>query len=374
MKIAMLGHKRIPSREGGIEIVVEELATRMVEAGHDVTVYNRKGRHVSDENQNICNKRKWEYKGICMQTVPTFERKSLNAIVYAFLATWKTVFGRYDVIHYHAEGPCAMMPIAKLLSGAKCVATIHGLDWQRSKWGGFATRFLKFGESMAAKYADEIIVLSENVKQYFMDTYQRETIFIPNGISKPEKKSPDIIKEKYGLDKDSYILFLARLVPEKGVHYLIEAYKALNTDKKLVIAGGSSHSSEYVNEIHAMVSGNNDIIMTGFVQGQELEELYSNAAIYVLPSDIEGMPISLLEAMSYGNCCVVSDIPENTDVLEGYGVSFAHGNPDKLAEVISTLLDNSIQIEEYKRNASDYICEKYQWKDVVDKTLQLYRK
>lgn len=197
----------------------------------------------------------------------------------------------------------------------KTVATIHGLDWQRSKWGGFATRFLLFGEKMAAKYADELIVLSANMQKYFKDTYQRDTVLIPNGVTRPEKKSDDYIRGKWGLEKGNYILFLARLVPEKGVHYLLDAYKEIQTDKKLVIAGGSSHTDDYVNEVREKAAQDPRVILTGFVQGELLEELYSNAYVYVLPSDVEGMPISLLEAMSYGNCCLVSDIAENLEVV-----------------------------------------------------------
>ena len=372
MKIAMLGHKRIPSREGGVEIVVEELASRMTRIGHDVTVYNRKGQHVADACEKICNDKKWDYNGIHIITVPTFEKKSLNAIVYALLATLKLLGKGYDIIHYHAEGPCAMLPIAKKLTRAKCIATIHGLDWQRSKWGGFATQFLLFGEKMAAKYADEIIVLSENVQKYFMDTYGRETVYIPNGVNRPRIYDAEIIKDKYGLEKDSYILFLARLVPEKGLHYLIDAYQELHTDKKLVIAGGSSHTTEYVEEIRKQVAGNPNIIMTGFVQGQELGELYSNAYIYTLPSDLEGMPLSLLEAMSYGNCCVTSNIPECANVMLQHGVTFEKGNVDALAEKLQRLCDNAWQVKTYQETSADYICDAFNWEDVTAKTLALY--
>ena len=372
MKIAMLGHKRIPSREGGVEIVVEELATRMAQSGHSVTVYNRGGHHVSDKSLEVCNEKKWNYKGVRVITVPTINKKSLNAIIYAFFATWKAVFGHFNVIHYHAEGSCAMLPIAKKLSGAKCVATIHGLDWQRSKWGGFATKFLLFGEKMAAKHADEVIVLSQNVQDYFEDTYQQDTTFIPNGISRPSLAGDSLIREKYGIKTNGYILFLARLVPEKGLHYLIDAYRGLQTDKKLIIAGGSSHSTEYVEEMKKKAEKDERIIMTGFVQGQELEELYSNAYLYILPSDVEGMPISLLEAMSYGNCCLVSDIPENKDVIGAYGKSFKQGNVEDLKAVLQELLHDPKQVDYYKNTASDYICEKYQWDAVIEKTLALY--
>lgn len=315
MKIAMIGHKRIPSREGGIEIVVEELATRMVQAGHEVDVYNRSGHHVSGkENDNDTEKKRKTYKGIRIITIPTFQHKKLNAVVYSFLATIRALFGGYDVIHYHAEGPCSMLWIPHLF-GIKTVATIHGLDWQRSKWGGFATWFLMFGERIAAKYADELIVLSANMQKYFKDTYGRQAVLIPNGVMKPEIRSDAQIRAKWGLTKDSYILFLARIVPEKGLHYLLDAYKEIVTEKRLVIAGGSSHTDEYLEEIKKRASEDQRILLTGFVQGELLEELYSNAYIYVLPSDVEGMPISLLEAMSYGNCCLISDIAENMEVV-----------------------------------------------------------
>ncbi len=374
MKIAMLGHKRIPSREGGVEIVVEELAVRMADRGHQVTVYNRKGRHVStgERKQDVTGgENSGRYCGVRILTVPTFEKKSLNAVVYSFLAAIRALFGHFDVIHFHAEGPCSMLPIPHLF-GIRTVATIHGLDWQRAKWGGFATKFLLFGEKMAAKYADEVIVLSENVKQYFKETYGRETVLIPNGIQRPQCRKAELIEEKYGLKKDSYLLFLARLVPEKGVHYLLDAYEKLHTDKKLVIAGGSSHSDAYMEEIKAKAKKNPNIILTGFIQGQELEELYSNAYVYILPSDIEGMPLSLLEAMSYGNCCLVSAIPENLDVIGENGESFQKGNAQDLCHKLEMLLKNPQRVENDKRKSADYICEKYQWDKVVDETLKLY--
>ena len=171
--------------------------------------------------------------------MPTFQRSSLNAIVYSFFATIRALFGRYDVIHYHAEGPCAMLWIPKLFR-RKIVVTVHGLDWQRAKWGNLASYVIKFGEKMAAKYADEVIVLSENVRQYFADTYHRTVTYIPNGITRPAQRDVQMIREKYGLEKDGYFLSLGRIVPEKGVHYLIEAFAGLDTDKKLVIAGGNS--------------------------------------------------------------------------------------------------------------------------------------
>lgn len=264
-----------------------------------------------------------------------------------------------------------MLWIPKIF-GIRVVATIHGLDWQRAKWGNFASSVLKFGEKMAAKYADEIIVLSENIQQYFLDTYHRETHFIPNGISRPVLREPDLIRQNYGLEKDGYILFLARLVPEKGLHYLIEAFSQIETELRLVIAGGSSHSVEYMERVKKMASEDDRIIMTDFVQGQILQELYSNAYVFVLPSDIEGMALSLLEAMSYGNCCLVSDIPENVEVVEQYAAVFEKSNVDDLRAKLEMMISNPQMVAEYKAGSGDFIVKKYNWDTVVTQTRKLY--
>lgn len=372
LKVAMIGHKRIPSREGGIEIVVEELSTRMVKKGMEVTCYNRKGKHALDKSQKVNHIK--EYKGVKLKSVLTIDVKGLAAMTSSFFGAIKILFSKNNIVHFHAEGPCAMIPIIKFFSKKKIIVTIHGLDWQRAKWDGFATKYIKFGEKMADKYADEIIVLSENVKKYFKDTYNRETNFIPNGVNKPEIKDANIIKDKFNLAKDSYILFLGRLVPEKGIHYLIEAYNKINTDKKLVIAGGSSDTDTYFNELKEKAKDNKNIIFTGFVQGEELEELYSNAYIYVLPSDLEGMPLSLLEAMSYKNCCLTSDIPECKTVMDDNGVTFKKSDVNDLKEKLQYLVDNVDKVNKYKSEAQDYILKKYNWDDVVDKTIELYKK
>ena len=386
MRIVMLGHKRIPSREGGVEIVVEELSTRMASLGHEVIVYNRKGSHVAGSgNEQKKYGKNYDYKGVKVQMAFTLPQKSLNAIVYSFFATIKACFSDADVVHFHAEGPCSMIPLAKLF-GKRCVATIHGLDWQRAKWGGFATRFLLFGEKMAAKHADKVIVLSEGVRKYFEDTYKKETIVIPNGICGADSKEADVITSKYGLHKEKYLLFLARLVPEKGVHTLLAAYKKSGVKIPLVIAGGSSHSNEYCQKIETMADKINaeaaekhtgqKVIMTGFVQGIELEELYSNAMLYILPSEIEGMPLSLLEAMSYGNICLTSDIPENTDVTEEYGFSFIAGDVNSLAEKLVELCTQADALrdnEKYTRESiQKFILGKYNWDNVTKRTLACY--
>lgn len=371
LKIAMLGHKRIPSREGGVEIVVEELSTRMVVLGHEVTCYNRKGHHIS--GKEFDDEELKEYKGIKLKTVPTINLRGIAAMSSSVFAAIKAAFGKYDAIHFHAEGPCVMLWLPKLF-GKRCVATIHGLDHQRAKWGKFASTYIMLGEKCAVKYADEIIVLSENVQKYFKETYGRETIFIPNGVNYPELRNLEVISKKYSLNKDDYILFLGRLVPEKGIKYLIQAFKDVKTNKKLVIAGGSSDTNEFVKELKELAEEDKRIIFTGFVQGKELEELYSNAYLYCLPSDLEGMPLSLLEAMSYGNCCLVSDIDECTSVIEDKGIIFKKSNITDLKEKLQRVCDDLQMVEKYKVEASNFICKKYNWDEIVKETLEVYIK
>ena len=371
VKIAMLGHKSIPSRQGGIEIVVEELAVRMAALGHQVTIYNRSGHHVS--GKEFDQKKLREYKGIRMKYVPTIDKKGLAAMSASFFAAVAAAFGKYDVVHFHAEGPCAMLWLPKLF-GKRCIATVHGLDHQRAKWGKFASAYIMLGEKCAVRFADEIIVLSEGVQKYFLDTYGRKTRFIPNGVNRPVLHEAEIIKNKFGLEKDTYILFLGRLVPEKGLRYLIQAFKQVKTDKKLVIAGGSSDTDEFAGELWEMAKDDDRIIFTGFVQGQELDELYSNAYVYTLPSDLEGMPLSLLEAMSYGNCCLVSDIDECASVVEDKALIFKKSDVNDLKEKLQLACDQPKIVEQMKAEAADFICGKYNWDDVVKGTLSLYRK
>lgn len=370
-KLLCWGINEYHQEKVGVEIVVEELSTRLVKKGHKVIVYNRKGKNVQDKNADKEKKKIKEYKGVNIITVPTINKKGIDALIYSFFASIKATFSKCDVIHYHAEGCCAMLWIPHLFR-KKIVVTIHGLDWKRSKWGGFASKYIKFGEKLAAKYADEIIVLSEGVKKYFKETYNRDTIFIPNGVNKPKIEKTDIIKKKYNLDKDSYILFLARIVPEKGLDYLIDAYKEIETNKKLVIAGGASHTNDYYQSIKEKVENDKRIIMTGFVQGQELDELFSNCYLYCLPSDIEGMPISLLEAMSYGCNCLVSNIEENMQVVNEYASTFEKGNVKDLKLKLIKCINGE---NRYSSNIiSDYILNKYSWDKTVEKTFELYKR
>ena len=371
LRIAVFGQKRL-SREGGVEIVVKELCTRMAQQGCQVTCYNRSGHHVSGaEYDDIDNT---NYEGIRQKCVPTIEKKGLAAVSSSFFAALYSAFGKYDVVHIHAEGPAFFCWIPKLF-GKRVVNTIHGLDWDREKWrGSIASKFIRGGEKNAVKYADEIIVLSKGVRDYFKETYGRKTHFIPNGVNRPQIREANLITDKFGLKKDSYILFLGRLVPEKGIRYLVEAFKNVRTDKKLVIAGGSSDTDSFMEELKELAKDDDRILFTGFVQGAMLDELYSNAYIYTLPSDLEGMPLSLLEAMSYGNCCLVSDIPECAEVVEDKALIFKKSDVQNLQEKLQDACDHPEKVDAHKEQAADFICKKYNWDEVAEETMKLYRR
>jgi len=368
LKIAIIGHKRIPSNEGGIEKGVEQHSVRMVARGHEVTAFNRGGHNVFGKEYD--REKLKEYKGVKIITIPTV-KGAASVPLYSFLATIRAAFSGYDVVSYRASGSCAMIPLAKFL-GLKVVASLHGIDSQREKWGGFASKYLEFGEKMAATKADVCLVLSQNMKDYIDKKYNANSVLFANGIDKPEIFSPEIIKEKYGLEKDGYILSLGRIVPEKGLHYLINAFKKCKTDKKLVVAGGNGSKQDYYNELVALADGDERIIFTGYVMGKEIAELYSNAYIFALPSNLEGMANSLLEAMSYGNCCLVSDIPENTEVVGEHAEIFKKGDEQELLEKLQQLADSPQLVAEYKNAASEYILERYNWDLVVDQMLRVY--
>ena len=364
----MIGQKRTGSREGGVEVVVTELATRMAKLGHEVTCYDRSG---ADVNGEPTPSEPYMLEGVRIVPVRTIEAKGLSALSSAYFATRAAIKDRPDVIHYHAEGPCNALPMASK-AGIRTVATIHGLDWQRAKWGGIASRIIKRGEKAAAERADGLIVLSEPVRSYFYEEYGKDAEFIPNGVSPAKPVCADEIRRRWGLEEGSYLLYLGRIVPEKRPELLLEAFRGLDTDKRLVIAGGASDTSGYFAEVEALAARDPRVIMTGFVEGVVLEELYSNAYFYVLPSDVEGMPMSLLEAMAYGRCCVTSDIPECADVLAEAGETFRKGDAAALNGVLSALLADPLSAQRLGEAAFKRVIVEFDWDVAVKRTLDLY--
>lgn len=360
MKIAMLGTKGIPATWGGIERHVEEISTRLAAKGHDVTVYCRP--YYTETKDKL-------YKGVHLKKLPTLASKNFDAIVHTFVATLHLTFEDYDIVHYHAIGPGTLAILARL-AGKNSVVTVHGLDWQREKWGKKAKLFLQFGEKASVYFPYSTIAVSKFLKQYLEEKYHRPVTYIPSAVTEPIIRPPETIR-KYALGERDYILFVARLVPEKGAHYLIEAYERLNPGMPLVIAGGSSHSDEYVADLQKHAS--DKIIFTGYVYGEELQELYSNAYCYVHPSTIEGLPVTLLEAVAYGNCVIASDIPANTEVVEDTGVIFESMNVDDLCESLKLVLGNPALARELGERAKAHGVAEYNYDSVTDRTEQLYR-
>ncbi|MFR6170369.1 MAG: glycosyltransferase family 4 protein [Blautia sp.] len=360
MKIAMIGHKRVPGREGGIEVVVEELSTRMISLGHKVVAYNRRSKKYPKYK---------EFQGVKIINVPTIERKSLDAVVYSFLASIYALFGHFDLIHYHGIGPSVFLLIPHLL-GKKTVVTVHGLNYKTPKWKGFGAKFMRLGEKITAKYADEIIVLSQEQADYFKVKYNRKTAYIPNGVTAKSVLSPNVIKEKYDLTTNGYILFLSRLVPGKGVEYLINAYKQIDCELPLIIAGDAPFVDDFNTRIKELAKEDRRIHFIGFVEGEELQELYSNTRLFVFPSEAEGMPMCLLEAMSYGVPCLVSDIPENVEVGKDYVTTFKSKDTMDLKMKLENLLKEPFMSQ--KEKMTKYIYKNYDWDKVVEKTICVY--
>jgi len=364
MKIAMIGHKRVPSRLGGVEVHVEEIAARLTARGHEVHLYNR----------NIYGNDAGFHRGAQLKPVFTVRKNSLEALIYSIIASVKTAFGAYDVVHFHALGPSVMSFLPRL-TGKKVVCTVHGLDWQRAKWGGLATRYLKLGEYATARFPHATISVSKTLVPYYQQKYGRAVAFIPNGIN-PQPETPlGTLADAMGIEKEGYFLFVARLVPEKGCHYLLDAFFQVETDKKLIIAGDNPYNHEYTALLREKAEADPRVSLVGFQDEETLQRLYANAYAYVLPSDIEGLPISLLEAMNQGCLCLVSDIAENVAVVEAHGLTFRQGEVDSLRDSLTELLKEETRCQEsfQRETLKAHIRQTYDWEQVTAETEKIYQ-
>ena len=368
MRVAMIGQKHFGSREGGVEVVVTELARRLAALGHDVTCYDRSSRDVAT-GEKTCGPRVVD--GVSVVPVTTVDARGVAALSSSFFATLAAIKDRPDVIHYHAEGPCLFLPLARR-AHVRTVATIHGLDWQRAKWGKLAGSLIRLGEKNAARCADELIVLSRAAQRHFQDAYGRQSVLVPNGVEVGELLPARAIASRWGLGPGSYLLFLGRLVPEKRPELLVRAFRGLKTDKRLVIAGGGSDAHDFEASLKEAAKDDPRILFTGFVEGDELAELCSNAYCYVLPSDVEGMPLSLLEAMAYGRCCVTSDVSECSEVLAGTGVTFRRGDAEDLRTQLAALLNDPGRVRSLGIAARARSRASFGWDEVVCRTVALY--
>lgn len=367
LSIAMIGLRGIPAGEGGVERAVEELSVRLVERGHKVTVFCR---------NPYCQDKPDTYKGVDLRYFPCVNTKHLEAVTHTALVTFRSLFSKsFDVLHYHATGP-ALFSMFPRAMGYPVTATVQGLDYERAKWGAFASSFLRTCAWAAGTFPDETIVVSRKLQRHYREAYEKETVYSPNGVTiYPEKPLP--FDNRFGLAPEKYVLFLSRIVPEKGLHYLIEAFRGLETDHHLAICGSALHEEDYMKKLEGMAEGDSRIHFLGSVVGEEKEWLFSSAAVYVHPSEIEGLPIALLEAMSYGRCVLVSDIPENAETIGENPVCgrlFRSGNVADLREVLKSLLASPEERVCLGRSARERVAKEYNWDRITDDVEEVYRR
>lgn len=360
VRVAFIGGRGLISKYSGIETYYEEVGKRLIKSGHDVTVYCR----------SYFTPQLAEHNGMRLVRLPTIRSKHFDTFTHTLLSTIHAIFSRCDVVHYHALGS-AMFSFLPRLFGKKIVVTVQGLDWKRKKWGKVASSILHFAEGRAATFPNATIVVSRILQQHYRTQGSRGTIYIPNGTSLRATKTSRRI-HSWGLETNKYILFLGRFSPEKNCHLLIEAYKQLeNTHVKLVLAGGSSYSDAYADTIRA--EQNNYIRVLDWLSGEALDELISNAMLFVLPSDIEGLSLSLLDAMSAGVCVLTSDIPENLEVTDGVGYSFQRGNVNDLTRMLSLLISNPELRRAAVEGALQRVEQQYLWDSITTRIEQVYR-
>ncbi len=359
IRAAFIGGRGVISKYSGIEAYYEEVGRRLASMGNEVTVYCR----------NYFTPAVAQHNGMRLVRLPTIRSKHLETVLHTLLSTIHAIKERYDVIHYHALGPALFSFIPRLF-GIKTVVTVQGLDWQRGKWGRIASSVLRIGELASVHLPNATMVVSRTLEKHYREAHGVQTFYVPNGGIARETRTPRKILE-WGLEGGRYVLFLGRFSPEKGCHLLVEAFEQIQTDVKLVMAGASSYCDDYSRELRTHAS--DQIRMLDWVSGATLDELLTNAMIFVLPSEMEGLSLALLDAMAAGLCVLTSDVPENREAIEGAGFTFERGNAADLAERLRFLIANPAVREAAGRNAKRKIEEQYQWGQIVQEIDNVYR-
>lgn len=359
MRIVFIGQKGVPARHGGVERHVEELGSRLVGLGHEVVVFTRP--NYSDPGMH-------EYRGMRLVSLPTIGSKHLDAMVHSVLCSLYVWGGRFDVVHYHAIGPCLASALARL-RGRTIVATIHGQDWRRAKWGKVAALVLRMGEWMALHVPHATICVSKTLSARYLEETGRQTHYIPNGIS-IFGGDDDSVLEELGVEDGGYLLFAGRIVPEKGLHHLLRALTVSGLKVPLVVAGDTSYSDTYVERLQSLAGPN--VMWAGYVYGDCLASLFRHAALFVLPSDLEGLPIVLLEALGYGVPVLASDIPPNVEVLGDHGTFFAAGDVEDLAAKLSDCMTRRDELREAAVKLKQAALVEYDWDRLASLTMEVY--
>ena len=360
LRVAFIGGRGVISKYSGIETYYEEVGQRLAQMGHGVTVYCR----------NYFTPAIAEHNGMRLVRLPTIRSKHLETVIHTLLSTAHALTQGYDVVHYHALGPALFSFLPRLL-GKKTTVTVQGLDWQRKKWGRLASAVLRMGERASVRFPNGTMVVSQTLQRRYRETHGIEAFYVPNGGVLRERNEPRKILE-WGLDPGKYVLFLGRFSPEKGCHVLVDAFERIDTDVKLVMAGASSYCDEYSRELRTHASER--IRMLDWVSGETLDELLTNAMVFVLPSDLEGLSLALLDAMGAGVCVLTSDVPENREVVDGAGFTFRTGSAADLADRLRFLIANPAVREAAGRMAKRQIEEQYQWQKVAEEIEKAYFK
>lgn len=377
MRIAYIGQKGIPATYGGIERHVEELATRIAKRGHNVCVYCREHYVRKHEDFKHTETLPKTYKNINLIFIPSFitsstEKIGIDTITHSFLSSIHSLFKNYDIIHYHGIGPSSFSILPKILKpSARVVATFHSKDYEHQKWGPIARGLLRIGEYLTVHIPHGTICVSKSYQEYVRKKYHKEIEYIPNGVPIYEKE-PESIIQQWGLTKDNYLLAVSRLVRHKGMHFLVEAYLKLKTNKKLVIVGESAFTDHYVTALKIAARSSPNIIFTGNQTDQALAELFSNCYTFIHPSLSEGLPIVILEAMSYGKCVLASNIPENLEAIAESGYSFKAGDVKDLARKLKGLLARPDLVTQIGERARLRVLKEYNWDKITQKTEEFY--
>jgi len=371
MRIAVIGSKGLPPHQGGIEHHCAEIYPRIVGAGHSVDLYARSSYNHDGAVRN--------YQGVRVITIPSVKMKGVDAFACSAIASLMVLRKSYDIVHFHALGPSLFTPLPNILSGAKVLTTCHGLDWKRAKWGALSSRVIKKGERNAVKYSDRVVVVSEALQTYFLRQYGLQTTYIENApVPYAQSDSQARYVHTLGLQPDKYLLFLGRLVPEKRVDLVLEAFQRMQQqqqtkDWKLVLVGNTSDTGNYSAQLLQLANNNPNIIFTGELQGARLAEVVRNAGLFVLPSDIEGLPLALLEAMQEKIPTVVSDIPVHRQMIGAdRGLSFRAGDVADLQTKLSWALSNLYRMKQMAGNAMKYVQINHNWDNISNKYVDLY--
>jgi len=363
LKIFVTGTRGIPNIPGGVESHCQQLYPLIVAKGHQVLI-SRRDTYIERPLE--------EWQGVKLIDLFAPRKKSLEAILHTLRAIFAAKRWGADIIHIHAIGPAIMAPIARLL-GLKVVFTNHGPDYDRDKWGSLAKFVLRLGEKWGGLYANQVIVISNVIGNIIQTRCNKPSNLIYNGVKIPELAQQTSYIEQLGLTTDKYIIAVARFVPEKGLHDLIEAFNGVELGYKLVLAGDADHEDNYSIRLKQMAKANPDIVLTGYITGEPLHQLFSHAGLFVLPSYHEGLPIALLEALSYGIPSLVSDIPANLEVELGQQFYFKCKDIKDLQEHLLQLCEQNFSRDE-KDRLIDFVRQKYNWERIAEQTIAVYHK